>query len=85
VEGFLPFFEDADDAVRAQMLGQVGPLVQLGRGLVIQDDDHAVLLGLVEEFRCVKRTLAGSAAAAPVHSDTHHDHPSHVAGSQWTP
>jgi hypothetical protein len=33
----------------------------------------------------VKRTLAGSAAAAPVHSDTHHDHPSHVAGSQWTP
>jgi hypothetical protein len=66
-----PGSDEADDGVRAQGCGETRLLLEGGRGLLIEDDDGAVLFRLVEEFGCVQRALAGAAATVAVHLDSH--------------
>lgn len=81
-----PDSEEADDGVRAQGCGETCLPVEGGRGLLIEDDDGAVLLRLVKQFGCVQGALAGAAAAVAVHPDSHAViHPYQATGRRWTP
>jgi hypothetical protein len=66
-----PGSNEADDGVRAQGRGATCLLLQGGLGLFIEDDDGAVIVGLVEQFGRGQCALAGAAAPVAVHLDSH--------------
>lgn len=63
--------DEADDRVRAKGCGATCLHLERGRGLLIEDDDGAVILGLVEQFGRGQCALAGAAAAVAVHLNSH--------------
>jgi hypothetical protein len=62
---------EADDGVRTQRCGKPRPFLQCERGLLIENHDGPILLRLVEQFGCVERALASTAAAIAVDVDSH--------------
>ncbi len=66
-----PGSDEADDRVRAQGCSATCLRLEGGRGLLIEDDDGAVILGLVEQFGRGKCALAGAAAPVAVNLDSH--------------
>jgi hypothetical protein len=62
---------EADDRVRAQARGTTCRLLLGGRRLLIEHDDGAVIVGLVEQLRRGQRALASAAAPLAVHLDSH--------------
>src|SRR4029077_8194389 len=76
-------FHYGDGAGRAQGGGVVDGLAQLSRRVVVEHDDEAVLVALVEHLRRGQHTLSRADAPVVVH---HHSHDVlQVTGSSSTP